>query len=271
MLKIIHNTKTLTISELNSPIHLEDLFSHGVLDKIKQFRNKEIDYLIIRGLPVSASLPNTPQTIRSTDSPLLETNILISIAQSLGTISEKGVENTIRFSLEGEKANTETWHSHFQYSSSVFYCLRGDSEAKTCFVSANEIMSTTESEPQLLTKPLEYIAGLPAFALIEMVSNRYIFSKYIFDRSELEKYIDDLDLPDVIKMLKKIIKNVSSPEAQQGVRYLINKLETASDWISYMPGDVVLVQESSVIRYSPGYVPTTSTETARWLLAVSVI
>lgn len=270
MLNIIHNTKILDVSDFNSSGRLEDLFSADVLEQIDQFKNKEIDYLIIRGMPVSDNLPNTPLKIRNSHD-LLELKVFMLIARSLGKISEKGVENTIRFNLEGEKTNTETWHSHFQYSSSVFYCLRGDSEAKTYFLSANEMMKTAESETQLLTKPLEYITGLPSFALIEKVSNRYIFSKHIFDRSELEKYIDDLDLPDVVKMLKKIIKNTLSTEAQQAVRYLINKLETATDWISYIPGDFVLVHESSVIRYSPGYAPTTSPENARWLLAVSVI
>lgn len=253
-----------------SIISLEKLFSPEVIEQINRFRNKEIDYLIIRGMPVSDDLPDTPTKIRSNSQPQAEKAILVSLASTFGNISEKGVENTIRFNLEGEKTNTETWHSHFQHLTSVFYCLRGDQEAKTYFLSANELMSDAGGANGLLTKHQNYIEGLPEFSLIEGAPTKYTFSKHIFDRSEVEKYIDDLDLPDVTKMLKKIVEKASDQEAKQAVTYIISRLENASDFISYLPGDIMMVHEPSVIRYSKGYKPSSPADKARWLLAVSV-
>lgn len=252
-------------------ISLEKLFSKEVIEKINQFRAREIDHLIVRGLPTSDNLPDTPLKIRSAAHPALEAALLTAVARAIGRVSEKGIENTIRFNLEGEKTNRETWHSHFQYSSSVFYCLRGDPEARVYFLSANELMRNAGDMEELLTTPLEYIKSVPKFSLIEAESGKYKFSKYIFDRSELEKYIQDLDLPDAVKMLRKIVNTNSDRQAMRAASYFISRLENAQDHISYIPGDLMMVHDPNVIRYSPGYKTTIPIQKARWLLAVSLI
>ncbi len=273
MINIIKNTETPSnFFHVGKKyfISLDKLFSAEILEKVNQFRQGSIDHLVIRGLPTSDKMPDTPQKIRSVDRPPLETAILTAVASKVGKISEKGIENTIRFNLEGEKTNKETWHSHFQYASSIFYCLRSDPEAKVYFLSADEVMCDAKEVAPLLTTTFKYVKDLPEFALIQEVSGKYIFSKYIFERSELEKYIEDLDLPDAVKMLKNIIASTPDVKAKGAASYLLSQLEGAKDFISYLPGDLIMVHEPRVIRYSPGFASKIPVREARWLLAVSV-
>ena len=250
---------------------LESMFSHEAIKHVRQFLERQIDYLIIRGMPVSSSLPPTPQVIRSDTYPKAEADILTAVAQKIGKISPKGIENTIRFVQEGQKTNIETWHSHFQYSASVFYCLRGDPAARTYFLTANEIMANAGDIRGALVTPFSFIEGTDPFALIELDGNTHKFSKCIFDRSELEKHIRDLDLPDAIKALKRIRSANLPSDARDAVEYLIGQLERPKESISYVPGDLVLVNEQRVIRYSPSFETTAVPTQARWLLAVSIL
>ncbi len=266
MITVHQNTKF----NLEQGLTIENLFSSEILQNIELFKSGKLDYLIIRGMPVSEILPNTPLEIREQTFPELEKNILTTIAQYLGAISDKGIEHTIRFNLEGEGTNNETWHSHFQFKSSLFYCVRADESAKTYYlVAGNVARSAGELLPDLLT-PYSYIADTPAFPLIELHDGTYTFSKYIFERSELEKFVKDLDLPDAVKMLRKIVKNVTDKKYAHAAAFLLSQLEDAQEYISYLPGDLVLLHEPRVIRFSPGYKTNIPVERARWLLAVSL-
>ncbi len=269
MLNIVENNKSISLESV--PVSLEDLFSEEALLDFEKLRKGELDYLVLKGFPVSADLRDTPTEIRDSNQPKSESIILTTIANALGKISDKGIENTIRFNTEGDETNTETWHSHFQFSMSAFYCLRGDPAAVTYFLSANDVMKNAGEIGPLLLKPFTFIENFEAFPLLAPKDGKYIFSKHIFDRSDLEKHIKDLDLPDVVKMLKKILVVLTDSEAQTAVRYLVNLLENAQDHISYQAGDIMIVREPATIRYSFGYKPQNAIDKARWLLAVSVM
>lgn len=270
-----------TISSSNTPrnylhfgrkyfIPFKTLFSQDILEKFRKFLNGEIDYLIIRDMPVSTNLPETPQAIRSKNYPPLESAILATVARQLGKISSKGIENTIRFNTQERKANVETWHSHFQYSASVFYCLRGDQAARTYFLAARQLVAIDFTIKKLLMTPFQYLDDIQPFALIEEDDNTYKFSRYIFDRSELEKYIQDLDLPDAAKALKRILSTDLEAGGKRAISYLLDQLENTEDFISYVPGDLILVNEQRVIRYSPSFRSENNPAESRWLIAVSV-
>jgi hypothetical protein len=267
MLNIIRNTAPESLSDVPS---LEGLFSVEVLKEVSRFRSGELDLLIVRGMPVSDNLPPTPSEIRAPIYPEQEKAILTTVAQSLGNISAKEVEHTIRFNLEGEGTNNETWHSHFQYKSSIFFCVRADANAMVYFLTASEVIESAGELTPYLTTPYQFLENLPAFSLIESREGYYIFSKYIFERSELEKYVKDLDLPDAMKMLRIIVGSASDQNFARAASYLLNKLEKAQDCISYVPGDLIMVHEPRVIRYSPGYRTDIAAKEARWLLAVSL-
>lgn len=265
MINLIQN-----VSPSADTLSLESLFSTEVLEQINRFRLGELDYLIVRGLPVSPDIPHTPSEIRAPIYPEHEKDILTLVSQSIGSISEKGVEHTIRFNLEGEGTNNETWHSHFQYSSSIFYCIRADANAKTYFLTSRDVTNSAGDLLPYLTTPYKYLNESPAFSLIEPLHEYYAFSKYIFERSELEKFVKDLDLPDAMKMLKKIVKSITDDNFAKAASYLLQCLEKAEDSICYIPGDLILVHEPRVIRYSPGYKTDIPAKNARWLLAVSL-
>ena len=266
-MNIIENSLQITNE---TPILLESLFTPAVLAKIEACRLGELDYLIIRGLPVSEKLPNTPTEIRSSVYPAKEAAILALLASYFGAIAPKYVEHTIRFALDGKGTNTETWHSHFQFTHSLFYCLRGDPNAKTYFLTASAVAAVAENLLSFLTTPYSYLPKQVPFALLTEVYGGYCFSPHIFGRSDLEATIKDLDLPDAVKLLQVIEKQVSESGFCQAVSFLLNQLESAQNYISYLPGDLVIVHEPRVIRYSPGYHTLVPPEKARWLLAVSV-
>ena len=242
-----------------------------MLSQIKKLKENRIDHIIIENMPISDNLPETPTIIKNKSLNLKESILLQKIAKLLGKISDKEVENTIRFPLSDGKTNTETWHSHFQYKYSILYCLRGDKNAKTYIESANDIMTDTEeSIKKSLLSTQAYVKEAPEFSLIKKTSKGYEFSRDIFDRSDFEEHIPDLDLPDAIKKLRKIHSSSLTNEAKKAVAYLLDKLENSKNNIAYKAGDVAIVSEQSTIRYSPGYRQSTEKGKERWLIATSI-
>jgi hypothetical protein len=258
-------------SLITRAVPLEDIFPEEIFSGIQKFKSGEIDNLIIHGLSVPESISETPQQIRKAVTNTYPAYIIESIGNFLGSISEKNIENTIRFRSEDGTVNEETWHGHYQYKCSVFYCLRADPEAKTYFFSANTLIETAPKEiSDLLLRPLKYIENAEPFSLISKNESGYEISHHIYGRSDIEKYIKDLDLPDVIKALENLINTVTDQEAKNAVEYLLNTLKKCDVFISYLPGDVALYNEECTMRFSPAYIPSTRTEEDRWILALSV-
>lgn len=201
-----------------------------------------------------------------------EVNLLKQIAQFLGEVSLKGIENTIRFQLASGLTNIETWHSHFQHNFSLLFCLRGDKNAQSFLISANELMKKSNNEKGvLLTKPQKYLENEEPFSLIKKVQDNYEFSSLIFDRSDFEEQIPNLDLPDAEQKLKQIqISLKSNIEVQKSVNYLFELLEDVSNYVVYKQGDMMIVNEQSTIRYSSSYELSTEEGKERWLIATSI-
>ena len=249
---------------------MDQLFSGDILNQLNRFKAEEIDNLIIHGFPVPADLPPTPRQIREKPKDMFPSQALSELGKFLGTISPKGIENTIRFRTGGESANEETWHGHYQYSYSVFYCLRGDENAKTYFLSANSVIKNApKAIANALLSPFAYFPARQPFALMHK-SRGYEFSHEIFDRSDFEKYIKDLDLPDALKALERIDTESVSKDAQNTLAYLLDAIRNAP-YITYKPGDVALYNEQSTMRFSPSYVPSGKPEEDRWILSLSVL
>ncbi len=258
-------------SLINRAIPLKDIFPEEILSGIQKFKSGEIDNLIIHGLSVPDNISETPQEIRKAVTTTYPAYIIESIGNFLGNISEKNIENTIRFRSEDGTVNEETWHGHYQYKYSVFYCLRADPEAKTYFFSANALVETAPKEiADLLLRPLKYIKSAEPFSLISKNESGYEISHHIYGRSDIEKYIKDLDLPNVVKALENLITTVSDNEARNAVEYLLNALKKCNVFISYLPGDIALYNEECTMRFSPAYTPSTRKEKDRWILALSV-
>lgn len=252
-------------------VSLSDLFPEKVFAAIEKFKFGEIDNLIIHGAHLPHVVPETPQEIRKAPVDVFPAYVIESIGDFLGKISDKKVENSIRFRSGTGYVNEETWHGHYQYKYSVFYCLRADEEAKTYFFSANTLIQTAPSEiATLLVRPLSYIQGDEPFPLISKNKSGYEISHYIYGRSDIEQYIKDLDLPDVTKTLAHILADVQDESAKKAVEYLLNALKNCPDYISYKPGDIALYNEECTMRFSPGYTPSTQPIEDRWILALSV-
>lgn len=252
-------------------VSLSALFPKEVITAIEKFKSGEIDNLIIHGSPIPDQIPETPQEIRKAPVDLFPAYIIESIGDFLGKISYKKIENTIRFRSEIGHVNEETWHGHHQYKYSVFYCLRADERAKTYFFSANTLLQTAPPEvASLLVRPLPYIQAKAPFPLISKNESGYEISHHIYGRSDIEKYIKDLDLPDVVKALTHILANVQDENTKKAIEYLLNILKNCPDYISYKPGDIALYNEECTMRFSPGYNPSTQSTEDRWILALSI-
>jgi hypothetical protein len=247
---------------------VEQIFPAAVTVLLERFKSHTIDNVIIRGLPVPEDLPHTPTEIKKEVQNDFPAYILKSIANFLGQISEKGIEHTIRFRIN-DMVNEETWHGHYQYQYSVFYCLRGDPNAKTYLFSANQFVKNAQPDIQkMLLAPKKYMADKEPFSLIVQESDGYRISEQIYDRSDFEKYVKDLDLPDVTKALRKISPKES--DSVSTVQYLLQALENPDHWISYTAGDIAMYNESSTMRFSPSYKPSTEKHFDRWILSLSI-
>jgi hypothetical protein len=260
-------------SEIHYVLPIWKIFSHEIVVEIEKFKSNKIDNLIIHGLPTPINLPTTPKEIMNASKDIFPAHIIKSIGNFLGTISHKDLENTVRFrNVENGDVNEETWHGHPQYKYSVFYCLRADREAKTYFFSANNMIKNAPSEiADLLLKPFSYVSDKSPFPLIIKRENGYELSLEIYDHSDFEKYIKDLDLPDIMKVLKKISVSVlNNKEAQDAVEYLIKAILTTTTYVVYKPGDIALYNEASTMRFSPAYTPSTVPEEDRWILSLSI-
>ncbi len=268
----IENFKANDYSLIQEIIPIQEIFSSEVVAEIEKFKSNRIDNLIIHGLPLPVGLSSTPQEIRSAPKDIFPGYIIKSIGNFLGRISDKDLENTVRFrKADGGAVNEETWHGHSQYKYSVFYCLRADPEAKTYFFSANVAIKNAPPEiVDSLLAPFSYIPGKSPFPLITEGENGYELSLEIYGRSDFEKYIKDLDLPDVVKALKKIRTSDLNKEAQDATDYLLNAILTTTSCIVYNAGDIALYNETSTMRFSPAYTPSTAPEEDRWILSLSV-
>lgn len=267
------NSKIEDYSMIHGVLPIQEIFSPEIVAEIEKFKSNKIDNLIIHGLPTLINIASTPQEIRSAPKEIFPAYIIKSIGNFLGTISNKDIENTVRFrNAESGDVNEETWHGHSQYKYSVFYCLRADTEAKTYFFSANETIKNALPEiTQSLLASFPYISGKSPFPLVIEGENGYELSLEIYGRSDFEKNIKDLDLPDVVKALKKIsADNFNNKEAQGTVDYLLNKILTTTSCIVYKPGDIALYNETSTMRFSPAYTPSTDSKNDRWILSLSV-
>lgn len=267
------NLKDDKYSMLNGVLPLDEIFPSEIVSQIEKIKSNEIDNLIIHGLPVIDHLPPTPKEIRDVPENIFSGYILKSIGSFLGVISCKNLENTVRFRNADKKiVNEETWHGHPQYKYSVFYCLRADPNAKTYFFSANDTVKNAPPEiARSLTEPFSYLSNKKPFSLLQKGPRGYEISIDIYDRSDFEKYIKDLDLPDVVKALKKIdASDFNNREAKGAVTYLLKVIEDTTQCIVYEPGDIALYNETSTMRFSPAYEPSTSPDEDRWILSLSV-
>lgn len=254
----------------DNPTSIEDVLSEQAIEKISFLVKGEADHLLIRGVSISDDLPTTPKEIRQIV-PIKENNIITIVGEYLGNVSEKGVENSIRFDVGGNN-NTETWHNHRQYKYSVFLCLKDDPNPRTYLLSANTLIKESNSEmKELLLSEFSYIQGEPPFPLIERHGDRYAFSRNIFDRSELEERIKDLDLPDALHKLDRIFRTSDDQAVKNTVKYLVDVINNFSEHYTFTKGDLMIVEESSTIRFSPEYKPSSKEPGGeRWILTLSV-
>lgn|GEM_PF-2136055 len=253
-----------------SSLLLDDLFSKSIIDQIELLKKGEIDHLLIRGIKISNNLPKTPQEIRDMVE-VKENNIINSVANYLGNISKKGIENSIRFDIDGNN-NTETWHNHRQYKYSVFLCLKDDPKTQSFLLSANNLIKESNSEiKNSLLNKLTYLENESPFSLIENNKGKYSFSYNIFYKSDLEDKIKDLDLPDALQKLERIKTFNHDLEVQKAISYLIRTIKNFSEHYTFTKGDLMIVDEASTIRFSPEYTPTKINKgDERWILSVSV-
>jgi len=260
------------LEALDRPTSIEEILPTHVVAEIEKFKAGEIDNLIIHGFPIPHDLPATPSEIRDQYDGQFPAYILKSVGEYLGTISPKGVENTIRFRTGNLGiVNEETWHGHYQYQYTLFYCLRGDPAAQTHFFSANALMKNVPADiAEILLTSYKYFPDRESFPLITKSEHGYSISHHIYDRSDFEKYVKDLDLPDVLKALEKMRGRAEKGDAEQAVEYLLDTIKDSTPAISYKPGDVALYDERSTIRFSPSYTPTTPQAEDRWILALTV-
>lgn len=244
------------IESLTSPTtHLGDLFSSEILERLQAVHDKQIDNIIIRGLPVPQIVDETPKEIHAAVPHIFPRYLIETLGTYLGQFSEKGIESSIRFrTSEDGSMNVETWHGHPQFTYSVFYCLRGDKNAKTYFLSANDIIkdATEEDKAMLLNS-----------GLIKQATNGYEFSEEIYQPSDFQQQIENLDLPDTTKIL-------SGNRENEAHTYLLRRMLDAKDKVVYQPGDVAIYNERQTMRFSPSYMPSAQPGQERWLLGVGV-
>jgi hypothetical protein len=267
-----NGSESRNLAKLDAVFPVEEILPEQVVSEIKRFKRGEIDNLIIHGLPTPEQIPQTPAQIRDVYEDVFPAYVLRSIGNFLGRVSIKGIENTVRFRTgDLGLVNEETWHGHYQYQYTAFYCLRGDPAAETYFFSANTfIKNAPDHLRELFLTPFVYFPDRPAFSLITSNTYGHSLSHNIYDRSDFERYVKDLDLPDVVKSLEKINGRIHDQDFQKAVTYLTNTLKNPDLYVSYRPGDVALYDERSTLRFSPSYIPTTAQGEDRWLLALTV-
>ncbi|XKT74546.1 MAG: hypothetical protein ACJKTH_00415 [Patescibacteria group bacterium UBA2163] len=239
----------------DNPLGLGDLFSHEVLSQLQAVRDMNSDNIIIRNVPTPFAFDETPQKIHGSIPDIFPKYLIEILGSYFGEISEKMVENSIRFVVDEKGAtNVETWHGHPQFSFSIFYCLRGDKNAKTYFLSAHDIMAQAGEEKRGM---------LLASGLLKQVEGGYEFSKELYQPSDFQQYIENLDLPDTTKSL-----NMNKED--EAFRYLLRCMVDAEESIVYQSGDVAVYNERQTMRFSPSYIPSTKDGEGRWLLGVGV-
>jgi hypothetical protein len=233
----------------------EELFSVELVELLQAVRSKRIDNLIIRGLPAPYELPQTPKEIHRQAPDIFPKYLIEIVGRYLGEISEKGIENSIRFSTDKDgSTNVETWHGHPQFSYSVFFCLRGDENAKTYFLSANDIIKHASDYEKTM---------LLSDGLIRGVETGYEFSEKIYQPSDFQQFVENLDLLDTTKAL-----NID--RESEAYTYLLKQMADSQDKVVYHPGDIAIYNERQTMRFSPSYAPSTKTGEGRWLLGVGV-
>lgn len=119
---------------------------------------------------------------------------------------------------------------------------------------------------------MSYLSEQEPFSLVEdSLGGGYAFSKEIFDRSELEERIKDLDLPDALNRLDRIAKTTEDSEAKKAVDYLLYVINNLSEHYTFTKGDLMIVEEAGTIRFSPEYKPSENNiGDERWILTLSV-
>lgn len=259
------------LSSFNKDENDKYIIPQLVLDKISEIKRNVIDHVLFRGFPVSENLPNTPIRIQDSENhPAIEGHIFSKIVSELGEISDKKIENTIRFITKGKTMNEEPWHNHSQHKYSILYCLYSDMKSYSFLESANQIMRKADRKSRKnLLSVSKYVCNVEEFSLIKEKNGIYEFSRDIFGHSYLENEVDNLDLPDALKKLKKMIKSVSG-DTKKSVQYLIEELENSENKFIYQVGDLAIVNEASTIRFSPAYFSSTKKGREKWLLAASV-
>ncbi len=246
----------VAVADLKSATtNLADLFSPEILEHLRTLYDRQIDNLIIRGFPVPQVIDQTPQEIHAAVPQIFPRYLIETLGKHLGEFSEKGIESSIRFRTSDDGSmNVETWHGHPQFTYSVFYCLRGDENAKTYFLSANDIIyeAAKVERAMLLTS-----------GLIKQDQNGFKFSEAIYQPSDFQQQIMNLDLPDTTKVL-------SANRESEAYTYLLKRMLDAKDKVVYQPGDVAIYNERQTMRFSPSYMPSSQPGAERWLLGVGV-
>lgn len=235
--------------------NLADLFAPEILERLQAIHDKQIDNLIIHGFPVPNAIDETPKEIHAAVPQIFPRYLIETLGKYLGEFSEKGIESSIRFrTSEDGSMNVETWHGHPQFTHSVFYCLRGDENARTYFLSANDIAKEAIEEDKMM---------LLNSGLIKQAADGYEFSKEIYQPSDFQQQIKNLDLPDTTKVLSRDREN-------EAHNYLLKRMLDAKDKVVYLPGDVAIYNERQTMRFSPSYIPSSKPGEERWLLGVGV-
>lgn len=236
-----------------------------VADSLINF--SELDHLIIRDLPVSDDLPPTPRSISESTYPTIALPILFGVAALIKQPIDlqKRVENSIRFDDVDTGMNEEPWHCHLQHATSLFYCQRGDENARTYVARAQDIL---ESAPSGLAtsfiKAAAHIKGADSFALIHTHGETNTFSRCLFTTINLKgAYIPDLNMQGFHTR-----KSAITPSSQ-AYKDLKNAIKGTDDFFVYQPGDLALYQENATLRSSPAYEATNLGDEGRWIQTIS--
>lgn len=239
-----------------------------IKNALLSIKDNTLDYLLLRNSVLLDALPPTPTDIKNGPPPKYAAQILREILQNIGKIDDKNFENTIRFSTKNQYKNEETWHNHNQFSFTAFLCLRGDINAKTHVISANEIIQSKDSTvSELLMKKHKYISTHESFGIIEESNGFFTFSNHLFESSDLEKVIQNLEMKDITKACK--LFNNKNTDAIKAISCLKKILQKPKHIFTYQPGDIIILNEKSTIRYSPEYLPNNDAINDRWLLTLS--
>jgi hypothetical protein len=281
-LKPLDASKILSAAELQNHRAkcadiLQDSLPKTIVASIKQCLNSKADGILISGFPVDVNyMTITPSAIRQS----MPSNIGMLVLLGLSGLSEKPLaakrfEHTIRFRFNGDPlCNVEPWHNHPQYHSTIFFCQRGDAEAKTYMISATEIFLANPELKETFLEPYDYFGNGQPFALMERTGKLIAFSKRLSIPSPLKGRAPDLDLGDAEAVLCDFISSsVRRPQPQTlAITALVKALQKPSqnEPIIYRPGDVAIYNENTTMRYSPAFKPSALPTHERWLQSLSL-